>query len=54
MFKRLVGLFLCGTIVLGLSACQPSQSQSTATAQITASIETQAQANPTQRASNAN
>ena len=50
MFKKLVQLLLCGTLVLGLSACQPSQNQSTATAQITASIETQAQTSPTQLA----
>lgn len=52
MFKNLVQLLLCGTLVLGLGACQSSQTQSTATAQITASIQTQAQASPTQFAQN--
>ncbi|GAA5528544.1 hypothetical protein [Herpetosiphon gulosus] len=42
MFKRRVQLLLCGTLVLGLGACQPSQTQPTAPTQ----------ASPTQFAQN--
>lgn len=50
MFKRFVRLALCSTLMIGLIACQASQNQPTATIQITALIETQAQASPTQLA----